>query len=90
MKTNFLQRLQQIFCVHIKDYVGYIVYPTFRKGSNRKLFNIDYIHICPKCGKLFSWRKPVMKGLSRTRCAEIIKRLRQGGYIVVVRDEENH
>ena len=92
-REEFRQWLRELFCAHQKDYVGYVCYPSHpRIGSKREryMYNIDAVGMCPKCGRIFDYRKSYMRGLSQRRAAETLKRLQEGGYVVAVADQDEN
>ena len=86
-REAFYQWLRELFCHHQTDYVGYAVYPSYRQINSRRermMYNIDTVKLCPKCGRIFDYRKPYKKGLSRKATADLIHKLEQGGHKVVI------
>lgn len=87
------QWFRELFCHHQKDYVGYACYAAHRRlGDKREryMYNIDAVGLCPKCGRIFDYRKAYLKGLSQRRAAETVKRLQDGGYVVVVAEQTDN
>ena len=89
MKEEFKQWLKELLCAHQKDYVGYVCYASYRQAGKREryMYNIDAVGMCPKCGRIFDYRKSYMRGLSQRRAAETLKRLQEGGYVVAVAEQ---
>lgn len=86
-REAFQQWWRETFCHHQKDYIGYAVYPSYRQVNSRRkkmMYNIDTVKLCPKCGRIFDYRQPYKKGLSRRAVSDTIRLLEQGGHRVVI------
>ncbi len=91
-REEFYQWLRELFCAHQRDYVGYVCYASHAHIGKREryMYNIDAVGMCPKCGRIFDYRKSYLRGLSQRRAAEALKRLQEGGYVVAVAEQDQN
>lgn len=92
MKEEFIQWWRELWCNHQRDYVGYVCYASHAHIGKREryMYNIDAVGMCPKCGRVFDYRKSYLRGLSYRRAAETLKRLQEGGYVVAVAEQDEN
>ena len=84
------QWFRELFCHHQMDYVGYACYAAHKRiGGKREryMYNIDAVGMCPKCGRIFDFRRSYLKGLSERSAKDTIARLQEGGYVVVIAEQ---